>query len=128
MWVSAAMSFICIVDDDASLRSALGNLLRSVGYTTMTFASGEAFLASPVVDDALCVLLDLRMQGMQGLDVQRRLQEDHRQIPVVLMSAHGDDETVRRAMQRGAVGFVRKPFADDTLLELIQLAIRRKGK
>jgi FixJ family two-component response regulator len=122
------MSFICIVDDDASLRGALGNLLRSVGYTTMTFASGEAFLASPVVDDALCVLLDLRMQGMRGLDVQRRLQEDHRQIPVVLMSAHGDDETVRRAMQRGAVGFVCKPFADDTLLELIQLAIRRKGK
>ncbi|ASW02571.1 response regulator transcription factor [Paraburkholderia aromaticivorans] len=122
------MSFVCIVDDDASVRSALGNLLKSVGYTTMTFSSGEAFLASPLVDDALCALLDLRMHGMQGSDVQRHLQEARRNIPVVFMSAHGDDETVQRAMQLGAVGVVRKPFAEDALLELIELAIGRKGE
>jgi len=121
------MSFVCIVDDDASVRSGLGNLLKSVGYTTVSFSSGEEFLASPVVDDALCVLLDLKMQGMQGLEVQRQLNAAHRSIPIVFMSAHGDDETVRRAMLHGAVGFLRKPFAEEVLLDSIELAIGRKG-
>ncbi|MDR6407168.1 response regulator transcription factor [Paraburkholderia terricola] len=121
------MSFVCIVDDDASVRSGLGNLLKAVGYTTVSFSSGEDFLASPVVDDALCVLLDVRMQGMQGLDVQRRLNAEHRQVPIVFMSAHGDDDTVQRAMRQGAVGFLRKPFAEEMLLDSIELAIGRKG-
>ncbi|AXE95816.1 response regulator transcription factor [Paraburkholderia sp. 22099] len=121
------MSFVCIVDDDASVRSGLGNLLKAVGYTTVSFSSGEDFLASPVVDDALCVLLDVRMQGMQGLDVQRRLNAEHRRVPIVFMSAHGDDDTVQRAMRQGAVGFLRKPFAEEMLLDSIELAIGRKG-
>ncbi|MFM0397300.1 response regulator transcription factor [Paraburkholderia phytofirmans] len=120
------MSFVCIVDDDASVRSGVGNLLKSVGYTTVTFSSGEDFLASPMVDDALCVLLDMRMQGMQGLEVQRQLNAEHRNIPVVFMSAHGDDDTIDRAMQHGAVSFLRKPFAEEMLLDSIELAIGRK--
>ena len=111
------MSFVCIVDDDASVRSGLGNLLKAVGYTTVSFSSGEDFLASPVVDDALCVLLD----------VQRRLNAEHRRVPIVFMSAHGDDDTVQRAMRQGAVGFLRKPFAEEMLLDSIELAIGRKG-
>ncbi|WP_144149107.1 response regulator transcription factor [Paraburkholderia sp. BCC1884] len=121
------MSFVCIVDDDASVRSGVGNLLKAVGYTTMTFSSGEEFLASPEIDDALCVLLDIRMRGMQGLDVQRQLNAEHRAIPVVFMSAHGDGETVERAMQHGAVSFLRKPFAEEVLLDSIELAIGRKN-
>ncbi|MBB3261675.1 FixJ family two-component response regulator [Paraburkholderia bannensis] len=120
------MSFVCIVDDDASVRSGVGNLLKSVGYTTVTFSSGEDFLASSMVDDALCVLLDMRMQGMQGLEVQRQLNAEHRNIPVVFMSAHGDDDTIQRAMQHGAVSFLRKPFAEEVLLDSIELAIERK--
>ncbi|MDE1182142.1 response regulator [Paraburkholderia sp.] len=115
------------MDDDASVRSGLGNLLKAVGYATVSFSSGEDFLASPVVDDALCVLLDLKMQGMQGLEVQRQLNAEHRNIPIVFMSAHGDDEVLRRAMLHGAVGFLRKPFAEEVLLDSIELAIGRKG-
>ncbi|MFL9992730.1 response regulator [Paraburkholderia sediminicola] len=121
------MSFVCIVDDDASVRSGVGNLLKAVGYTSMTFSSGEEFLASPMVDDALCVLLDLRMQGMQGLEVQRQLNADQRHIPVVFMSAHGDDESVQRAMEHGAVSFLCKPFEEEVLLDSIELAIGRKS-
>ncbi|HEX7910507.1 MAG TPA: response regulator [Paraburkholderia sp.] len=122
------MSFVCIVDDDASVRSGVGNLLKAVGYTAVTFASGEEFLASPVVDDALCVLLDLKMQGMQGLEVQRRLNAEHRSIPVVFMSAHGDDDSVQRALHHGAVSFLRKPFAEELLLDSIGLAIARVSR
>jgi FixJ family two-component response regulator len=122
------MSFVCIVDDDASVRSGVGNLLKAVGYTTVAFSSGEDFLASPMVDDALCVLLDIRMQGMQGFEVQRQLNAAHRNIPVVFMSAHGDDDTIGRAMQHGAVSFLRKPFAEEVLLDSIELAIGRKSE
>lgn len=80
-----------------------------------------------MVDDALCVLLDMRMQGMQGLEVQRQLNAEHRNIPVVFMSAHGDDDTIERAMQHGAVSFLRKPFAEEVLLDSIELAIGQKS-
>ena len=121
------MSFVCIVDDDASVRNGVGNLLKAVGYATVSFSSGEEFLASTEVDDALCILLDVRMQGMQGLDVQRQLNAEHRNIPVVFMSAHGDEDTVQRALTNGAVGFLRKPFEEDVLLDSIELAVRRKS-
>jgi FixJ family two-component response regulator len=121
------MSFVCIVDDDASVRSGVGNLLKSAGYATVTFSSGEEFLASPLIDDALCVLLDVRMQGMQGLEVQRQLKAEHRRIPVVFMSAHGDDDIVQRAMQHGAVSFLRKPFEEEVLLDSLELATGRRN-
>ncbi|MFM0206557.1 response regulator [Paraburkholderia sediminicola] len=121
------MSFVCIVDDDASIRNSVGSLLKAVGYATVTFPSGEEFLASPMVDDALCVLLDLSMQGMQGLEVQRQLNAEQRRIPVVFMSAHGDDEVVREALQHGAVSFLHKPFVEEVLLDSIELAVGRKS-
>ncbi|WP_144149165.1 response regulator transcription factor [Paraburkholderia sp. BCC1884] len=121
------MSFVCIVDDDASIRSALANLLKSAGYATVTFSSGEAFLAASDIDDALCVLLDLKMQGMQGLDVQRQLNQQQRSVPIVIMSAHGDETIVRQALSQGASGFLHKPFPEDALLDLIALAAGRKG-
>lgn len=94
----------------------------------MTFASGEDFPASPIADHAMCVLLDYRMHGMQGADVQRQLVEDQRHILVVLMSAHGDANTVRLAMQHGAVGFLRKPFAQDALFDLILAAVEKRER
>ncbi|MGF6767535.1 FixJ family two-component response regulator [Paraburkholderia sp. GAS199] len=121
------MSFVCIVDDDASLRSGLTNLLRSAGYAAVSFSSGEAFLASADIDDALCVLLDLRMKGMQGLDVQRQMNQRHGSVPVVLMSAHGDEMVIRHALSQGAAGFLHKPFPEEALLDLVAVAASRKG-
>lgn len=122
------MILICIVDDDASVRSSLGNLLRSMGYRTVSFASGEAFLASSAVDEALCVLLDLKMKGMQGLEVQHCLNADGKSIGVLCMSAHGDEASITRAMEAGAIRFLRKPFSEECLLESINLALDRKQR
>lgn len=110
---------ICIVDDDASVRKSLANLLKSAGFSTSSFASGEAFLASSAPDEAACVLLDLRMQGMQGLEVQRRLQEAGKRIGLICMSAHNDEESIDAALRGGAACFLRKPFSEDVLLEAI---------
>ncbi|WP_321820704.1 MULTISPECIES: response regulator transcription factor [unclassified Burkholderia] len=113
------MALVCIIDDDASVRKSLASLLKSAGHTALPFASGEEFLATGPLDDAACVLLDLKMKGMGGLDVQRLLVQRNAALPVILMSAHGDDESVRRALAQGAVAFLRKPFPSDDLLDLI---------
>lgn len=113
------MAIVCIIDDDASVRKSLASLLKSAGHTALPFASGEEFLASGPLDDAACVLVDLKMKGMSGLDVQRLLVQRKATLPVILMSAHGDDESVRRALAQGAVAFLRKPFPSDDMLNLI---------
>jgi len=113
------MALVCIIDDDASVRKSLASLLKSAGHTALPFASGEEFLATGPLDDAACVLLDLKMKGMGGLDVQRLLVQRNPALPVILMSAHGDDESVRRALAQGAVAFLRKPFPSDDMLNLI---------
>lgn len=113
------MGMVCIIDDDASVRKSLASLLKSAGYSALPFASGEEFLANGPPDDAVCVLLDLKMKGMSGLDVQRQLVQRHATIPLIFMSSHGDDESVRRALAQGAVAFLRKPFASDDLIDLI---------
>jgi FixJ family two-component response regulator len=120
------MILICVVDDDASVRNGLGNLLKSLGYATVSFASGEAFLASSASDDAHCVLLDLMMKGMQGLEVLQHLRTAHKPVAVFCMSAHDDDETIRRTLDAGALGFLRKPFSEEALLDSIKLALERK--
>lgn len=113
------MTQICIVDDDPSVRKSLANLLKSAGYSTLSFASGEAFLASTAPDVASCVLLDLRMDGMQGLEVQRELQQAGKPIGVICMSAHNDEASVQAALLAGAGCFLRKPFAEDVLMNAI---------
>ena len=119
------MILICVVDDDASVRNGLGNLLKSLGYRTASFACGEDFLASSAVDEAACVLLDLMMKGMQGLEVLNRLRAAEKCVAVFCMSANDDDETISRIMAAGALGFLRKPFSEEALLESIQLALER---
>lgn len=117
---------VCIVDDDPSVRKSLANLLKSAGYCTLSFASGEAFLASTAPDAAACVLLDLRMEGMQGLEVQRQLQQAGKPIAVICMSAHNDDACVAAALQAGAGCFLSKPFSEDVLMSAITQVVGRR--
>lgn len=120
------MILVCIVDDDFSVRKSLSNLLKSAGYRTVSFASGEEFLASSASDEAACVLLDLKMLGMHGLEVQQRLNLANKTLGVIIMSAHGDEETVTRAMSAGAARFLRKPFSEDVLLASIMEVLDRR--
>ncbi|KAF1031199.1 MAG: Transcriptional regulatory protein TdiR [Burkholderia lata] len=113
------MAIVCIIDDDASVRKSLASLLKSAGYSALLFGSGEEFLATGPLDDAICVLIDLKMKGMSGLEVQRLLVQRKAPIPVIFMSSHGDDESVRRALAQGAVAFLRKPFPSDDMINLI---------
>lgn len=110
---------IYIVDDDDSVRRALGRLIRSEGMTSEAFASGELFLAG-IPDDAQgCVVMDIRMPGLTGYDVQQRLRNRGQKIPVIALSAQDDDEARHRARELGAVAFFRKPVDDQALLDSI---------
>ena len=114
---------ICIVDDDASLRRSLSNLLMSVGFRVETFSSAEAFLE--VVDRASigCLVLDVRMEGMSGVDLLRRLVTAGSTIPAIMLTAHGDDETRRRSLEAGAVAFLEKPVRSDALIAAVRAAL-----
>ncbi|MBN3779246.1 MULTISPECIES: response regulator transcription factor [Burkholderia] len=116
------MAFVCIIDDDASVRKSLESLLKAAGHTALSFASGEDFLLSDQRLRAACLLLDFKMKGMNGLEVQRALNEKGARIPVIIMSAQRDEDVVRRALDQGALDFLRKPFSDDDLLNLVDQA------
>ena len=115
---------ISVVDDDESLRRSLRNLLRSVGFGVETFASAEEFLRSAQRENTGCLVLDLRMTGMSGLDLLRHLAVRDSPIRVVILTAHGDEETRRRSLQAGAVAFLDKPFHSDALLDAVRAALR----
>src|SRR3989454_12421010 len=115
---------ISVVDDDESLRRSLGNLLRSVGFGVETFASAGEFLGSAQRENTGCLVLDLRMAGMSGLDLLRHLAVADSRIPVVILTAHGDEETRRRSLQAGAVAFLDKPFHSAALLDAVRAAFR----
>ncbi|OUM73425.1 two-component system response regulator [Pseudomonas caspiana] len=117
---------MCVVDDDASVRNGLGNLLKSLGYSSVGFASGEEFLASSATEEADCVLLDLMMKGMQGLEVLQHLKAAGNRVAVFCMSAQDDEGTIRRTLEAGALGFLRKPFSEEALLDSIKQALERK--
>ncbi|TDG23408.1 response regulator [Paraburkholderia silviterrae] len=114
------MALVCIVDDDVLVRKSLTSLLQSAGHIAASFASGEEFLASPWHVGAACILLDLKLKGMNGLEVQRRLIEQRVAAPIVFISSHADDEAVRRALERGARAFLHKPFSSDEMLEVVE--------
>ncbi|MCA7884934.1 response regulator transcription factor [Burkholderia contaminans] len=116
------MAFVCIIDDDASVRKSLESLLKAAGHTALSFASGEDFLLSDQRFHAACILLDFKMKGMNGLEVQRALKEKGARTPVIIMSAQRDDDVVKRALDQGALDFLRKPFSDDDLLNLVDQA------
>ena len=116
---------VSIVDDDPSLRRSVRNLLTSAGFTVQTFASAEEFLESPHRTDTGCLVLDLRMAGMTGFDLLKHLRATGSGIPVVILTAHGDDDARGRALQAGAAAFLGKPFRGDALLDAVKTALDR---
>ena len=116
---------MAIVDDDDSLRKSLDNLLRSVGLRTQGFASAEAFLSSQQVHDTACLILDVRMPGLSGLELQRQLGAANWRIPIIFITSHADDDARARALEAGAVAFLYKPFREEELLNAIDTALKR---
>ena len=114
---------VSIVDDDASLRRALRNLLTSVGFRVETFPSAAAFLEFVPRQNIGCMVLDLRMEGMSGLQLLRRLGATGLRIPVIILTAHGDEETRHRSLQAGAVAFLRKPVQSAVLVDAVRAAL-----
>ena len=115
---------IAVVDDDSSLRESTQLLLRSAGYRAEVFASAREFLDSPRIDETACLMLDVRMPGMDGLELQRFLNEAQRQIPIIFITAHATENAEQRARKAGAVDFLRKPVNDENLLSAIQTALK----
>jgi FixJ family two-component response regulator len=118
-------AIILVVDDDVSVREALGSLIRSAGLRVETFASAQEFLTRPQADVPSCLVLDVRLPGLSGLDLQKRMAEVNLEIPIVFITGHGDVPTSVQAMKAGALEFLTKPFADRDLLDAIQEAIKR---
>jgi FixJ family two-component response regulator len=116
---------VFVVDDDASLRETLKDLIRSVGLRVEVFASAQEFLRSKRADMSGCLLLDVRLKGLSGLDLQKRMAEGDIDIPIVFMTGHGDIPMSVQAMKAGAVEFLTKPFRDQDLLDAIQQALER---
>jgi FixJ family two-component response regulator len=116
---------ISIVDDDASIREALKSLMRSVQYDVEAFASAEEFLASERVDGTDCLILDVYLPGMNGFELQSRLNAERRGIPIVFITAHADEPSRQRALSGGAVELLAKPVRRETLFNAIRLAMER---
>jgi FixJ family two-component response regulator len=116
---------VFIIDDDADVRGAIAELLRSVGLRAEVFASAPEFLAREREAGPSCLVLDLRLPGMSGLDVQRELARTGASIPIIFITGHGDIPTTVRAMKSGAVEFLTKPFGDQALLDAIHQALER---
>ena len=114
---------IAVVDDDSSLRESTQLLLRSAGYRSEVFASAREFLDSPRIEETACLILDVRMPGMDGLELQRFLNEAQRQIPIIFITARASENEEQRARKAGAVDFLRKPVNEEKLLGAIQTAL-----
>jgi FixJ family two-component response regulator len=126
--IAEAAPLICVLDDEPEVCSALDSLLRSAGYTVRTFNAPEGFLASADPEHAACLILDVRLGGADGLDVQQALLESQASIPVILITGHGDIPMTVRAMKAGAVDFLPKPFDEDQMLQAVAEAVRRDGE
>jgi FixJ family two-component response regulator len=114
---------ITIVDDDEPLREALGSVLKAAGFVTDTFASAEEFLDSPQRSKTSCLILDVRLPGMSGIELQRRLLDANSDIPVIFVTAHGDGALRDLVLKAGAAGFLNKPVRSETLLKEIHAAL-----
>ena len=117
---------ISIVDDDESIRAATKTLLRSVGYDVETFASAELFLDSGALRKTECLILDIRMPGIDGLELQRRLNAAESPVPIIFVTARDDKTNRQKAIKAGAIDFFRKPFDVNALVGAIQAALRAR--
>ncbi len=117
-------SLVSVVDDDESVRESLPDLLRAFGFATRAFSSAEEFLASEFVGQTKCLVLDIAMPGMSGPDLQQELSRRRRTIPIVFITAHGDESTRPRMLEAGAVECLLKPFSETALLDAVTTALR----
>jgi FixJ family two-component response regulator len=115
---------VAVIDDDESYRGALQRLLKSAGLSVQSFGSAEAFLDSGRQHETGCLISDIRMPGMSGLELQSKLNSDHCPIPTIFITAHGDEKMRLQAMRGGAVKFLAKPFDGETLLEAVRVALK----
>jgi FixJ family two-component response regulator len=118
---------VAVIDDDEALRAALQRLLKSAGFSVRSFASAEDFLDCGQQHQTGCLITDIRMPGMSGLDLQARLNAEHCPIPTIFITAHGDDKLRLQAMRGGAVTFLAKPFDGAILLASVRVALEREG-
>ena len=115
--------WIAVVDDDESARTAIQGMLRSVGWQARSFCSAEEFFEAGQLSETACVISDIRMPGMSGLELQARLVEEGWRIPIIFVTAHGDSRMQTRAMKAGARAFLGKPFDDEVLLQEVRTAL-----
>ena len=120
---ASSRKLISIVDDDQSIREAMESLIRSVGFRTQVFASAEDFLKWKERESTACLILDVRLPGISGLELQRLLTSVRSRIPVIFITAHGDAQTRERAIAAGAVEFLQKPFSEEALLDAVRAAL-----
>jgi FixJ family two-component response regulator len=125
---AAAEATVLVVDDDESVRQGIARLARASGFAARTFSSPNRFLRQPLPAGPACLVLDLMMDGLNGLEVQERLRRDPRQIPIVFLSGHGDVPVTARAMKGGADDFLEKPFRPTDLIGAIRRALARDRK
>jgi FixJ family two-component response regulator len=125
--MSGNPSIVMIVDDDNSIRKSVRRLMKSYGIAVETFASAEEFLGSDRLDKTSCLILDVHMPGISGLELQKRLIASGNAIPVIFITAFADDGARAKAMKAGAVGYLAKPFDDDELLNCIRAALHHEG-
>jgi FixJ family two-component response regulator len=121
---SAAIDTVVGVDDDFRVRESIESLVESAGYPVLLFASAEEFLKSGALAEAICLVTDVRMPGMDGIELQRRVRLERPELPVIFISAHHEDEPRKRALDGGAIAFLYKPFDAAELLGAIQAGLR----
>ena len=119
---------IAIVDDDEAVRLALRSLVRCLGYASNVFASAEEFLESPQLSETSCLISDVQMPGMNGIELQSRLKNRDCRTPVIFVTAFPDERSRARAFEAGAIGFLEKPFEGCAMIELIEKALRTHGE
>src|SRR5260370_27838449 len=124
----AAASSVFLVDDDASVRRALARLIKSAGHSVQTFASAREFLGTQAGEEAACLVLDVRMPGVTGIDLERELQTLNRDVPIVFITGHGDIRMSVKAMKAGAVDFLQKPVKDKDLLKAIEQSLAQAAR
>ncbi len=123
MAIQGNNKLVAIVDDDDSVRSALQGLLKAVGLPAQAFASAEEFLKSGQLHQTACLIADILMPGMSGLELQAKLNAEHCRIPIIFITAHSDTKMRMQALRAGAVEFLAKPFDDEALLESVRAAL-----
>jgi FixJ family two-component response regulator len=117
---------VSVVDDDESVRESLPDLLKEFGFSARAFSSGQAFLSSDFVDETRCLILDIAMPAMSGLDLQQELKRRGQVIPIIFITGQKDEDIRKQAFRQGAVKFLYKPFSDTSLLDAVNVALRVK--